>query len=90
MEHPFNLQLEDLETLDFDLMEESEVTGGVTFTTLALGEEGGHCPLATKPPLPWCGTPIPRPPLCPPTKPPIKPPIFTTLALGEEGGDPFI
>lgn len=88
MDHPFNLQLDDLETLDFDLIEESDITGGIAVTTLALGEEGGCFPIP-KPPIPWCRTPIPRPPIKPPIKPPVKPPsppIYTTMALGEEGG----
>jgi hypothetical protein len=56
------------------------ITGGLTLTTLAVGEEGGD--YFPRPPK-WC------PPIAPPhspIKPPIKPPEVTTLALGEEGG----
>lgn len=86
MNHPFNLQLEDLELLEFDILptEEAEITGSrAEVTTLALGEEGGHYPDLLLPP--HC-RPLPRPPK-PPICPPIKPPIYTTMALGEEGGD---
>ncbi len=88
MNHPFSLQLEDLETLDFEILpKETAVTGAqAEVTTLAIGEEGGDFgihpipPIALPPCLPW--KPFPKP-----INPPIKPPIYTTLALGEEGGD---
>lgn len=47
MRHPFELELSDLEDVQLDVEqtltteESSEVTGGLTATTLALGEEGG-------------------------------------------------
>jgi hypothetical protein len=60
MQHPFALNLSDLESIERDFEENlteeeaGQVQGGTVFTTLALGEEGGE---------------------------------VTTLALGEEGGD---
>ena len=93
MNHPFNLNLSDLEAVDLDFeeqlsVEEAEkVGGGTIFTTLALGEEGGCYPPIIKDPC------YPRPPIkwplpCElPIDPPGEPPEVTTLALGEEGGD---
>ena len=73
MSHPFELEITDLEAVDFETdkelsnQETTEVTGGYQVTTKALGEEGGNfdSPLYTDPPL------------------------ATTHALGEEGGDPL-
>ena len=73
MRHPFELEISDLEAVNFNIEEEltgeeaTQVTGGLVLTTHALGEEGGSI---------W-------PPII---KPPIKPPTLTTMALGEEGG----
>ena len=89
--HPFDLNLDDLESIDLDFEEHlteanaANIAGGTTWEgrpiTKALNEGGGWYP------------PIDRYPHYPgfPTKPPgypsIKePPSYTTLALGEEGG----
>ncbi|MBD1845637.1 hypothetical protein H6F89_19945 [Cyanobacteria bacterium FACHB-63] len=83
MRHPFDLSVTELKTLDLDFEEDlmldaaEAVAGGLTLTTLALGEEGGR------------GDYFPRPPKVPPICPrpvPIPPPEMTTMALGEEGG----
>ncbi|MEG4797794.1 hypothetical protein QUA69_22220 [Microcoleus sp. LAD1_D1] len=77
MRHPFELEISDLEAVNFNIEEEltgeeaTQVTGGLVLTTLALGEEGGR----TWPPI---------------IKRPIKPPILTTMALGEEGGSSLL
>jgi hypothetical protein len=77
MRHPFELEISDLEAVNFNIEEELtgeeaiQVTGGLVLITQALGEEGGRI---------W-------PPII---KPPIKPPIFTTMALGEEGGSSLL
>ncbi|BAY20347.1 hypothetical protein NIES2100_00880 [Calothrix sp. NIES-2100] len=71
MQHPFALNLSDLEMIECDfeenLSEEEavQVQGGTVFTTLALGEEGGE---VTTKALNEEGGEV------------------TTLALGEEGG----
>ncbi|NJO40923.1 MAG: hypothetical protein HC769_21860 [Cyanobacteria bacterium CRU_2_1] len=83
MRHPFDLDLAELNAIDLDFEEcltaeeAAQVGGGMVYTTMALGEEGGCFPYHP----PKC-RPISRP--CP-----IDPPV-TTLALGEEGGDPPI
>jgi hypothetical protein len=96
MRHPFDLNSSDLEAVDLDFEEQltdeeaTRVGGALTYTTLALGEEGGDCypidPIdwkSPRKPLP-CPEPLPEP--CP--KPyPIDPPEVTTMAIGEEGGD---
>ncbi|MBE9166115.1 hypothetical protein IQ238_00725 [Pleurocapsales cyanobacterium LEGE 06147] len=46
MHHPFELELSELETINFELEELTDeeakkVAGGRTFSTLAIGEEGG-------------------------------------------------
>ena len=77
MRHPFELEISDLEAVNFNIEEEltgeeaTQVAGGIVFTTRALGEEGGHI---------W-------PPII---KLPIKPPTLTTMALGEEGGSSLL
>jgi hypothetical protein len=86
MNHPFSLQLKDLELLELDSLPDdgASIAGGTTITTRALGEEGGQC--SERPT--FCPPPSHKPPrpICPPT----KPPIYTTLAIGEEGGDSAI
>lgn len=82
MRHPFDLELGELEAIDLDFAEEltteeaERVGGGLYATTMALGEEGGSgFPPLLNPPID--GKPKPTP---------IEP-IFTTLAIGEEGGE---
>ena len=84
MNHPFDLDAADLEAMDLDFEEQltdeqaAQVGGGLTATTLALGEEGGGivCISAPCPGSEGGGSPYPIP-----TEPPM-----TTMALGEEGG----
>jgi hypothetical protein len=97
MNHPFNRKFNDLEPQELEFEEqlteeEAEKVGGAysVVTTLAIGEEGGYG-----------GYPKPYPrPIAPPMYPPIdypmpmpkqpkpeEPPVYTTMALGEEGGD---
>jgi hypothetical protein len=96
MRHPFDLNSEELEALELDFEEQltdeeaERVGGGLSIAlTKALGEDGGGIPIC---PLPYPRPCLPPDPLpCPNSGPkpepkPIKPPIFTTLALGEEGG----
>lgn len=93
MRHPFDFDSEDLkyyrgqahglpQDLDFEELvssnEAEAVGGGLTFTTMALGEEGGFYRSPGK-------ADRPGKPRCQPVKP-IDPPVFTTQALGEEGG----
>ncbi|MEG4317474.1 MULTISPECIES: hypothetical protein [unclassified Microcoleus] len=89
MNHPFDLDAADLEAMDLDFEEQltdeqaAQVGGGLkappTYTTLALGEEGGGivCISAPCPGSEGGGDP--------PHPIPIDPPM-TTMALGEEGG----
>lgn len=87
MTHPFDLNLSDLETVDLDFEERltdeetANVGGGILpggcVTTQAIGEEGGY----NQPPIIKKPRPI--------TVPPKEEPIYTTLALGEEGGDSY-
>ncbi len=78
MSHPFDLNPSELEAMELDFEhqltdeEAARVGGGqTTYTTLALGEEGGDdCYIAKPLSFPYS-----------------KPPEFTTKALGEEGGD---
>lgn len=86
MRHPFDLTLADLEAIDLEFEEPltpeeaAQVGGGLIYTTLALGEEGGSYP-----PHP---APFPKPPRRHPLPPrPIHPPEVTTMAIGEEGGE---
>jgi hypothetical protein len=100
--HPFDLKLPELQSFNdqvYDRMKDVEfeevispdeadsVAGGRWATTLAIGEEGGRWPRPyPKPPWPPTEEPI-VPPVDDPIKP-IKPPIYTTHAIGEEGGSP--
>ncbi|MFH7028984.1 MAG: hypothetical protein ACHBN1_27225 [Heteroscytonema crispum UTEX LB 1556] len=99
LNHPFALDISDLEdlTLDFEEQltdEETAQIGGGTgaeFTTLALGPEGGHpgdivCISAPCPGSESGGEPSPKPPK-PLPKPP-KPPVYTK-AWFETGGGPY-
>jgi len=80
MTHPFNLTFTELEMLDLEFEqslvseEAAQVNGAFYPVTRALGEAGDDCG----------PRPRPRPKPLPPK--PIDPPIYTTLALGEEGG----
>ena len=90
MNHPFDLDPAELEALDLDFEETltdeeaAHVGGGIRYTTLALGEEGGGGPIEC----------ISAP--CPGSEGggagfavrPIDPPA-TTDAQGEEGGGPW-
>jgi hypothetical protein len=93
MRHPFELELSDLEAVEFNVVEDltdeeaANIGGGRKFTTQAVGEEGGGevTTLAFGEEGGGGVTTLAfgeeggviRPP---------KPPIFTTRALGEEGG----
>jgi hypothetical protein len=92
MNHPFDLDPAELEAMDLDfeetLTEEeaAHIGGGLRYTTLAVGEEGGNSPIqCISAPCPRSegggGFPFPRPPV-------FEPPA-TTLAIGEEGGGPW-
>jgi hypothetical protein len=98
MNHPFALELSDLESIDLEFEEyltpeDATQVGGLTLaTTKALGEEGGTPPFDYYTKAWYEGGGWNYPPYYPPNYPPIKPPvdeppIYTTLALGEEGGD---
>jgi hypothetical protein len=88
MNHPFALDISDLETIELNFEETlsdeeaNQVTGGLTITTQAVGEEGGHEIVCISAPCPGSeggdnsGSPSKRPPK------------VTTLAIGEEGGHP--
>lgn len=91
MNHPFDLDIADLEAIDLDFEEtltdeeSTRIGGGIRFTTLALGEEGGGGPIqCISAPCPGSegGGGFPPKPI------PIDPPV-TTLAIGEEGGGPY-
>jgi hypothetical protein len=86
MNHPFALNLSDLEAVDLEFEEQlkfedvAQVDGGILPGGCVLTQafyETGYYP-RTCPPIPT--------PNCPPITPPICPPTATTLALGEEGG----
>ncbi|MEG4987716.1 hypothetical protein QUB08_18355 [Microcoleus sp. BR0-C5] len=88
MNHPFDLDIADLEAIDLDFEETltdeqaTRIGGGLMATTLAIGEEGGggiQCISAPCPGSEGGGGAFPPQPI------PIDPPM-TTLALGEEGG----
>lgn len=92
MNHPFDLDPAELEAMDLDfeetLTEEeaAHIGGGIRYTTLAVGEEGGGGPVqCISAPCPGSegggGFPVSRPPVFEPTP--------TTLAIGEEGGGPW-
>lgn len=77
MDHPFALEISDLEAFELEYEEHLtienavQVEGGILPGGCVLTKawhEGGYFP-----------------PICPPIKP-ICPPTVTTLALGEEGG----
>jgi hypothetical protein len=91
MRHPFELELSDLEAVEFNVVEDltdeeaANIGGGRRLTTQALGEEGGEVTTlavgeeggeVTTFAVGEEGGFNPGP----------KPPIATTLALGEEGG----
>lgn len=91
MNHPFDLDPAELEAIDLDfeetLTEEeaAHIGGGIRFTTLALGEEGGGGPIqCISAPCPGSegggGFPVEAIRFDPPA---------TTQALGEEGGGPY-
>ncbi|MEG4198859.1 hypothetical protein [Microcoleus sp. Pol12A5] len=91
MNHPFDLDIADLEAINLDFEEiltdeqAAHIGGGIRFTTLALGEEGGGGPIqCISAPCPGSegGGGFPPPP-------PIFDPPVTTLAIGEEGGGPY-
>ncbi|MEG4940621.1 hypothetical protein [Microcoleus sp. F4-D5] len=91
MNHPFDLDPAELEAMDLDFgepltdEEAAHIRGGIRYTTLALGEEGGGGPIqCISAPCPGSeggGEGFPRPPL-------FDPPM-TTMAVGEEGGGPI-
>lgn len=96
MKHPFELEIGDLEAIDLEfeeslaLDEAAQVDGGVAMlTTNIVGEESGEPDYYPRPfphfPKPSIKFPID-------SKPPIylEPPIYTTLALGEEGGSYYL
>jgi hypothetical protein len=91
MNHPFDLDPAELEAMDLDFEETltdeeaAHIGGGIRYTTLALGEEGGSGPInCISAPCPGSegGGGFPERPI------PIDPPA-TTLAIGEEGGGPY-
>ncbi|MEG4008363.1 hypothetical protein QUA41_22080 [Microcoleus sp. Pol11C1] len=90
MNHPFDLDIADLEAIDLDFEEtltdeeSTRIGGGLRATTLALGEEGGGGIQCISAPCPGSegGGGFPPPP-------PIFDPPVTTLAIGEEGGGPY-
>ena len=93
MNHPFALNLSDLEAVDLEFEEyltDEEATqvggGGGRLTTYIYGEEGGYSWGLPSPPH-YLGPPIHVPPY---NQPPTKPPTYTTLALGEEGGGSYL
>ncbi|MCZ0904593.1 hypothetical protein ON021_32320 [Microcoleus sp. HI-ES] len=87
MNHPFDLDIADLEAIDLDFQEtltdeeSTRIGGGLMATTLAIGEEGGGEIQCISAPCPGSegGGRFPPKPI------PIDPPM-TTMALGEEGG----
>jgi hypothetical protein len=88
MNHPFDLDPAELEAMDLDfeetLTEEeaAHIGGGISYTTLAWGEEGGGSVQCISAPCPGSegggGVSFPRPPV-------FDPPASTD-AIGEEGG----
>ncbi|HEY9766887.1 MAG TPA: hypothetical protein V6C71_00065 [Coleofasciculaceae cyanobacterium] len=95
MNHPFELELSDLETIDLDFEEQltneetARIGGGkhsdiVCISAPCPGSEGGD-----DPGKPWPTRPRPSKKHGPKSPRPgkHKPPEFTTLAIGEEGGD---
>ncbi len=109
LNHPFALNISDLEDINLDIEEQltdeeaAQISGGKgiyeepVFTTLAIGEEGGHDPcdiVCISAPCPGSetgGNPLPKPiptPLPPEAPKPPKPPVLTK-ALCENGGGPY-
>lgn len=82
MDHPFNLNLTELKTLDLDFEEPlsdqtADAIHGADYSITSFNKEQGDCKPKPRPrPRPRC----PVVPICP------DPPIATTMALGEEGG----
>lgn len=80
MSHPFNLDIRALESMDLDFQEEladeeaAKVGGGISAADPKLGEQGG------------CILPPPHKRQNP-KKPKDEEIVYTTLAVGEEGGD---
>ena len=78
MRHPFELELSDLEAVEFNVVEDltdeeaANIGGGRRLPTFYFGEDGSE-PTTFR--FGEDGGPIPRP----------KPDVFITLALGEEG-----
>jgi hypothetical protein len=90
MRHPFDLDPRELEATDLDFEEEltaeeaERVGGGLVATTMALGEEGG----SLYPSLPdYPSRPVDPIDTTPKPEPKPTEPIYTTLAIGEEGGE---
>lgn len=89
MSHPFDLELSDLAAIELYFAEEltdeeaATVRGGITAATPEIGEQGERIKQS-----PW----KPKYPRQPKGKgkPKDEDPIFTTLALGEEGGSPHL
>ena len=93
MNHPFDLDPAELEALDLDFEETltdeeaADIGGGIRYTTLALGEEGGSSPVqCISAPCPGSEGGGGFPPF---PGPRVFPPPVTTLAIGEEGGGPY-
>ncbi|MEM6754147.1 MAG: hypothetical protein AAF630_14365 [Cyanobacteria bacterium P01_C01_bin.38] len=98
MKHPFALEIADLESQlsGQDLLEEvgeeesEKCIGGLSIYTERY-KESGDCSYPLPEPEP-CIYPLPlpkpKPYPCKPIKP--KPPVYTTMALGEEGGCYFV
>jgi len=89
MNHPFDLDPAELEAIDLDFEETltdeqaAHIGGGIRYTTMALGEEGGSGPIVCiSAPCPGSegGGGFPFPSL------PVVEPLPTTRAIGEEGG----
>lgn len=101
MQHPFDIDGAELAALELEFEESlrdedaAAIAGGLTMTTLALGEEGGHSyyPIPRKNNCPVLPIPYPSEPCSAPydwPRPQLEVPVYTTLALGEEGGSPTL
>nr|WP_293095512.1 hypothetical protein [Okeania sp. SIO2F4] len=104
LNHPFSLNISDLEDLNLDIEEQltdeeaAQITGGKgtdegpVLTTLAIGEEGGPDIVCISAPCPGSetgGHPWPKPIPMPPEPPkPPKPPVISK-AWFENGGGPY-
>lgn len=92
MNHPFGLELSDLEAIELDFVEElteeesAKVGGGMSAAESILGEQGGwiKIPPIEIPPIKLPS--IKLPPGYPTTEAFGEDGDVTTLALGEEGG----